>query len=91
MRIKEGFVLREILGKNVVSGEGLEQVNYSKLVTLNATATFLWKKAQEAGEFDANTLAQALKEEYPSVEMEKLLSDCTILIKQWKKADLLDE
>ena len=49
MRIKKGFVLREVCGEWVVSGESLEQINFNKLVTLNASAVFLWKFSLETG------------------------------------------
>ena len=46
MKIKEGFVLRTICGQSVVSGEGRAQVNFSKLVSLNDTAAYLFKAVQ---------------------------------------------
>ena len=63
MKIKKGFVLRSICGQNVISGEGLEQVNFSKLVTLNETATYLWKEVQDK-EFTAQTLADMMTDRY---------------------------
>ena len=44
MRQKKGFVLRNVCGDNVIVGEGLEQINFNKLLTLNDTATFLWNE-----------------------------------------------
>ena len=46
MKIKKGFVMRSICGQNVISGEGLEQVNFSKLVTLNESAAYLGKRSR---------------------------------------------
>ena len=43
MKIKEGFVLRTICGQSVVSGEGTANVNFSKLVSLNDSAAYLFK------------------------------------------------
>jgi hypothetical protein len=43
MKIKEGFILRTICGQNVVSGEGTANVNFSKLVSLNDSAAYLFK------------------------------------------------
>ena len=43
MKVKEGFVLRTICGQNVVSGEGTANVNFSKLVSLNESAAYLFK------------------------------------------------
>ena len=41
MKIKDGFVLREICGEKVLSEEGSLNVNMSKLIKLNDTAAFL--------------------------------------------------
>ena len=42
MRIKEGFTLRTICGEHVVIGEGLAQVNFTKMLSLNGSAAYLW-------------------------------------------------
>ena len=44
MKIIEGFRLRDVMGQATVIGEGVDQVNFSKLITLNSSAAFLWKK-----------------------------------------------
>lgn len=90
MKIKEGFVLRQVCGESVVSAEGLGIMNFSKLVTLNATAKLLFEKALE-GEFTLQTLVDTLKENFPSVEEERLTSDCEKLIAQWTEIGLVDE
>lgn len=41
MKIKDGFVLREICGEKVLSEEGSLNVNMSKFIKLNDTAAFL--------------------------------------------------
>ena len=63
MRIKEGFVLRTICGQSVVSGEGTANVNFSKLVSLNDSAAYLYK-AVEGKDFTPETLADLLLKEY---------------------------
>ena len=35
MKIKEGFILRSICGEYIVVGEGLAQVNFNKMLSLN--------------------------------------------------------
>ena len=35
MKQKKGFVLRTVCGENVIVGEGLETVNFGKLISLN--------------------------------------------------------
>ena len=45
MRIKKEFVLREVCGEHVITGEGLAAVNFGRLLALNETAAWLWKQA----------------------------------------------
>ena len=59
MKIKEGFVLRTICGQNVISGEGTKNVNYSKLVSLNDSAAYLFKAVGNE-EFTPERLADLL-------------------------------
>lgn len=88
MKIKKGFVLRSICGQNVISGEGLEQVNFSKLVTLNETATYLWKEVQDK-EFTAQTLADLMTDRY-EVTAERALADAQALCAQWVEMGLAE-
>lgn len=88
MQIKKGFVLREVCGEWVVSGESLEQINFNKLVTLNASAVFLWKQVENQ-EFDALTLADLLVEKY-GIRKEEALHDALALCEQWEKAGVIE-
>ena len=88
MKIKKGFVLRSICGQNVISGEGLEQVNFSKLVTLNETATYLWKEVQDK-DFTAQTLADLMTDRY-EVTAERALEDAKALCDQWVEMGLAE-
>lgn len=88
MRIKKGFVLREVCGEWVVSGESLEQINFNKLVTLNASAVFLWKQVENR-EFDIAELADMLVGKY-AIRREDALRDASVLCEQWKKAGVVE-
>ena len=88
MIIKEGFVLRTICGQNVVSGEGTSQVNFSKLVSLNDTAAYLFKAVQ-GREFTAETLADLLLDAY-EVDRETALKDAESLCAQWKEIGIAE-
>lgn len=89
MKIKKGFVLRTICGQSVVSGEGLEQVNLSKLISLNDTAAYLWKEVQDK-DFDAQTLKGLLLDRY-EVEEDVALRDSEALLASWNEMGLLEE
>lgn len=88
MQIKRGFVLREVCGEWVVSGESLEQINFNKLVTLNASAVFLWKQVENQ-EFDARKLADLLVGKY-GIRKEVALHDALALCEQWEKAGVVE-
>lgn len=88
MKIKNGFVLRKICGQSVISGEGLSQVNFSKLISLNDTAAYLWESV-EGKEFDAKTLKDLLLERY-EVSEEVALRDAEALLAKWTEMELLE-
>lgn len=88
MKIKTGFVLREMCGENIVAAEGIENINFSKLISLNSTAAFLWK-ALEGKEFTVEEMAQLLVDEY-GIDMETALTDSKNLCKAWMDAEIAE-
>ena len=42
MKLKSGFELRDVCGEKVVIAQGIENVDFSKLITLNESAAYLW-------------------------------------------------
>ena len=88
MRIKNGFTLRQMCGENIVTAEGLEHINFNKLISLNSTAAFLWEKA--VGQvFPAEDLAAHLVEEY-GIDMELALKDAKALCQSWIDAGIAE-
>lgn len=63
MRIKEGFVLRDIMGEYAVVYEGLEQISFNKIISLNSSAVAIWKGI-DGQEFDVDSVAKILMDEY---------------------------
>lgn len=89
MRIKKGFVLREVCGERVIMGEGLGAINFGKLLALNETAAWLWKLAQDMGDFTVDALAEKLCEEY-EVEADEAKADVAEIIADWQKVDVVE-
>jgi len=89
MRIRKGFVLREVCGENVIMGEGLGAINFGKLLALNETAAWLWKQAQEMGDFTIEALAGKLCEEY-EVTAEEAKADVAEIVAEWQKVDVVE-
>ena len=88
MKIKNGFVLREMCGENIVTAEGMENINFNKLISLNSTAAFLWKNL-EGKEFTEKEMAQLLIDEY-GIDMELAMKDSTNLCNVWKEAGIAE-
>ena len=88
MKIKKGFVLREMCGENIVAGEGLEHINFNKLISLNSTAAFLWK-ALVGKEFTTEEMAQLLVDEY-EIDMELAMTDSKKLMESWAEAGIAE-
>lgn len=62
MKIKEGFLLRNIAGSNIVVPVGAASVDFNGMITLNDSGAFLWKELEKGG--DEETLTAALLREY---------------------------
>ncbi len=89
MKIKSGFVLREMLGENIVTAEGLENINFNKLISLNSTAAFLWEKLI-GKEFSVEDMARLLVEEY-EIDKDLALKDSKNLCKAWIDAGIVEK
>ena len=89
MRIKKGFVLRQVCGENVIVGEGLEAINFGKMLALNESAAWLWQQAIEMGDFTMESLAGKLSEEY-DVSPEEALQDVEEIIADWQAVNVVE-
>lgn len=61
MKIKEGFLRREVAGQNVVLPGG-DTLDLNVMITLNETGAFLWERMQS--ETNQEALVEALLGEY---------------------------
>lgn len=88
MKIKEGFTLRTICGEHIVIGEGLAQVNFNKMLSLNGSAAYLWEQLK-GKEFTEEDAVQLLTDRY-DVTPERALEDVKKLLEEWKKQDVVE-
>ena len=89
MRIKNGFVLRQVCGENVIVGEGLGAINFGKMLALNETAAWLWQQAVAMSDFTVDALAQKLCDEY-EVSLDEAKADITAIITEWQNVGVLE-
>lgn len=89
MKIKKGFVLRQVCGENVVVGEGLDAINFGKLLSLNETAAWLWQQAVGMGDFTVDSLVAKLLEEYEVTE-DMARRDVSNIVNEWLKVEVVE-
>lgn len=89
MRIKDGFVLRQVCGENVIVGEGLGAINFGKLLALNETAAWLWQQALQQGDFSIDSLAATLFEAY-EVTTDEARNDVAAIIEEWHQVGVVE-
>lgn len=89
LKIKEGYLMREIAGSYIVIPVGEKRVEFNGVLTLNDTGAFLWKKI-ESGADSEKALSEALEEEY-EVAKDVAEADAAEFIKKLEQKDLLDK
>ena len=89
MQLKKGFVLRNVCGENVITGEGLDAIDFGRLLCLNETATWLWRRAEEQGIFTVDSLADALCEEY-DVNADQARQDVSAMLAEWQNIGVIE-
>ena len=81
MKIIDGFKLRDVMGQPTVVGEGIEQVDFTCLITLNPSAAYLWRQV-EGREFTVDQLAQLLVDYY-AIHPDTAYADAIDLANEW--------
>ena len=88
MKIKKGFELRKICGENIVIAHGVENIDFTKIITLNESAAFIWQQV-EGKDFTEEEMAKLLLDEYEVDEIQAL-ADVKALAESWKQAGLVE-
>ena len=88
MKIKTGYLLREVAGNYIIVAIGEEAVNFDGMITLNETGAFMWKKLETGT--DEKGLLEALTSEY-DVDADIASKDIATFVEKLQKADLLEK
>ena len=88
MRIKAGFTLREIGADHVVVPEGVEVIDFNKLINLNNSAKYLWENL-EGKDFNVEDIVSLLTGKY-NVTKEKALVDAKLLVDRLSEIGLVE-
>ena len=76
-------------GENIIAAEGLEHINFNKLISLNESAAYLWQELI-GKEFTAEDMAQLLIDRY-GIGQELALNDSKNLCEAWINAGIATE
>ena len=88
MKTKKGFTLRPLGKEYILVAEGLEAVDFTRMISMNATAAFLWQEVEDR-EFDSETLINLLMDQF-GITHEVAEKDVAALLLSWKEADIVD-
>ncbi|MBO7344629.1 MAG: PqqD family protein [Clostridia bacterium] len=86
MKIKDGFILREVAKNYVVVAVGSAAKDFNCIISLNETGAFLWKQLEK--DVTEEQLLNAMLNEY-EVEEDIAKKDIKAFIEKVSKANLL--
>ena len=86
MKIKDGFILREVAGSYIVVAVGSAVKTFNGVINLNQTGAFLWELLQKGAEKE--DLVKALLEEY-EVDEQTASKDVDLFIERLEQANLI--
>ena len=87
MKIKEGFILREVAGSHIVVAVGQAVKTFNGIINLNPTSALLWKNLEKGAEKEE--LVKALLAEY-DVSEEIAKGDVEKFIQKLTEAGLVE-
>lgn len=88
MKIRPGYILREVLEMYVIIGVGDEAYTPNQIMSLNETGAFLWKILEKGAEREE--LVDAMIREY-DVDAQTAVADTDTFLAQLREKKLIDE
>ena len=89
MKVKKGLELQEVCGEFIIVPAGIENVDFSKIISLNETAADIWKSVAEMEEFSIDDMVKILMEQY-EVDEQTAREDCAKIAERWKEMELTE-
>ena len=88
MKIRAGFLMREVAGRNVVIATCDDARNFNGIIKLNESATLLWRLLEQGA--DEACLVDKIIEIYDVDEM-TAQNDVSMFVTKLKGAGIIDE
>lgn len=90
MKIKNGFELQEVCGEFIIVPTGIENVDFSKIISINESAADLWKIVSTMEEFSIEDMVRTLLDNY-EVDEDTAREDCAKIVECWREMNLIEE
>lgn len=88
MKQKKGFKLRTICGEHIIVAEGIKNIDFSKIISMNESSAYLWENTVDK-EFSVSDLCQLLCDEY-EVDNATAMKDAEDIAKKWIEAGIIE-
>ena len=87
MRIKDGFNLKNVCGEFVIVATGRKNIDFSRLISLNASAAEVWE-AVIGRDFEIDDVVKVLLDNY-EVDEATARADAEKLVASWAEVGLV--
>lgn len=88
MKIKNGFELKDICGENIIISHGKENINFTKIITLNESAALIWNEVI-GKDFSIEDMVRTIIDEY-EIDEATAKKDCENIASEWKKVGFIE-
>lgn len=88
MKIKDGFILKDVAGSKIVIATGAERLNFNGVMTFNDVGAYIFNLLD--GSNTQEDIAGKIKAEY-NVEAEIAERDVETFLNKLRKYNMLDE
>ena len=90
MKIKDGFVLKEVAGSNIVVPVGDAQISFNGIMTLNDVGTFIWRMLDSENGAEKQEIVDAILGEY-DIDAETVDKDVDRFIIKLRANSLIED
>ena len=87
MKVKEGFILKNVSGKNIVVPVGEEAINFNGLITLNSSGKMLFEALQK--DVEMIQLVQLMLVHY-DIDEETAKNDVNAFVNKLKSKGIIE-
>ena len=89
MKIKEGFELRSICGENIIIAHGKQNINFTKVSSLNESAADVWN-ALVGKAFTIDDMVKVITDTY-DIDEATAKADCEKLLADWTEVGFIED